>query len=749
MNTIKSMSEKLLICLALFFIMNSCNSRQQKEISTNPVIEKKIDSLLAIMTIDEKIGQLTLFSSDWDITGPTIRSSYKEDLKAGKVGAIFNAFGVEFLTELQDMAVKETRLGIPLLFGYDVIHGYRTIFPIPLAQASSWDLEAIEKSERIAAIEATAAGLHWTFAPMVDICRDPRWGRISEGAGEDPYLGSLISKARVNGFQNHDLLANNTLLACVKHYAAYGAPIAGRDYNTVDMSDRMLREVYLPPYKAAIEAGVGTVMTSFNEVDGVPASGNKYLMKDILKGEWGFQGFVVTDYTSIAEMVDHGIVANEKEAGELSLNSGIDMDMQSAIFLNFTAQSLEESRVNIKDIDDAVRRILRVKFALGLFENPYRYLDVQREKDLIMCEEHQEFARKLAAKSIVLLKNEGNILPVSKNIKSIAVIGPLADSKNDLNGCWAAQGNPDESTTLLEGLRKKFTETKIEYAKGCEVEDPGKEGFEDALKIAKNAEVVILAIGESAGMIGEAASRSNINIPGVQQELVKEVLTLGKPVIVVLTNGRPLDISWLDKNAHAILETWFLGTRAGDAIADVLSGDYNPSGKLTVSFPRNLGQVPIFYSAKSTGRPNTPDDNYTSRYLDVSNSPLYPFGFGLSYTTFSYSDIKLSTNKMNRDGKLVVSLEIKNTGKYDGEEVIQLYVQDLVGSVTRPLKELKDFKKVELKAGETKQIEFELTAEKLKFYDINMNFTVEPGEFLVFVGTNSSENKSAKFEITK
>jgi len=739
--------QKPLILISVLLFLFSCNKVTQNNNSMDLITEAKIDSLLSIMTTDEKIGQLTLFSSDWDVTGPTMRSSYKEDLKAGKVGAIFNAFGVEFLTELQDMAVKDTRLGIPLLFGYDVIHGYRTIFPIPLAQAASWDLESIEKSERIAAIEATAAGLHWTFAPMVDICRDPRWGRISEGAGEDPYLGSQISKARVNGFQNHDLFADNTLLSCVKHFAAYGAPIAGRDYNTVDMSDRMLREVYLPPYKAAVDAGVATVMSSFNEVNGVPASGSKYLMKDILKGEWGFNGFVVTDYTSIAEMVSHGIVANEKEAGELSLNSGIDMDMQSAIFLNFTAQSLKEGKVKMKDIDDAVRRILRMKFALGLFENPYRYLDSQREKDLIMCEKHLEFARKFAAKSIVLLKNEGNILPISKNIKSAAVIGPLGDSKNDVNGCWAAQGKAEESTTLLEGLRKKMPAAKIDYAKGCEIEGFSKEGFAEALALARKSEVVILAIGEGAGMIGEAASRSNIGIPGVQQELTEAILALGKPVIVVLMNGRPLDLSWLDEHAPAILETWFLGTRAGDAIADVLFGDYNPSGKLTVSFPRNLGQVPIYYSTKNTGRPNTPDDEYTSRYLDVANSPLYPFGYGLSYTTFSYSDLKLSTNKIKADGKLIVSLDIKNTGKFDGEEIVQLYVQDLVGSVTRPLKELKDFKKIELRAGETKHVEFELTTEKLKFYDINMDFTVEPGEFLVFVGTNSTETKSAKFEI--
>jgi len=718
-----------------------------KYASVDSQIDKKIDSLLSIMTLEEKIGQLTLFTSDWDVTGPTMRSNYKDDIKAGKTGAVFNAFGVKYLTELQDLAVKNTRLGIPLLFGYDVIHGYKTIFPIPLGQAASWDLESIEKSERIAAIEATAEGLNWTFAPMVDVCRDPRWGRISEGAGEDPYLGSQISAARVNGFQNHDLYANNTLMACVKHYAAYGDPIAGRDYNTVDMSDRMLREVYLPPYKAAVDAGVGTVMSSFNEFDGVPATGNKYLLKDILKREWDFKGFVVTDYTSIAEMVPHGIVADENGAGELALNAGVDMDMQSGIFLQYTAQSIKEGKVNLREVDDAVSRILRMKYLLGLFEDPYRYFDERREKELVMSEENLEFARSLASKSIVLLKNDRTLLPLNKNTKAIAVIGPLAKSKSDMNGCWAAQGDAAKNITLLEALKNKFPDSKILFAKGCEIDGIYKGGFAEALKIAKAADIIILAIGESAGMSGEAASRSSINLPGVQQELAGTLLSAGKPMVAVLMNGRPLDLSWLDEHVPAIIETWFAGTRAGDAIADVLSGDYNPSGKLPVSFPRNLGQVPIFYSVKNTGRPNSPDNNYGSRYLDVPNTPLYPFGYGLSYTTFSYSDISLSSNKIKPDEKLIVSVDVTNTGKYDGTEIVQLYVRDLVGSVTRPLKELKDFKKIELKMGQTKQIAFELTTDKLKFYDINMKFTVEPGEFFVFVGTNSADVKAAKFEI--
>lgn len=733
-----------LLSAILFVFISAC----QQPVTKKTAMEQKVDSLLALMTIEEKVGQMTLFTSDWDVTGPTMRLGYKDDIKNGKVGAIFNAFGVKYIRELQQLAVENTRLKIPLMFGYDVIHGYKTIFPMPLAQAASWDLKSIEASEHIAAIEASAEGLNWTFAPMIDIARDPRWGRICEGPGEDTYLGSLIAAARVRGFQGNDLADNNSLVACAKHYAAYGAALAGRDYNTVDISDRTLREIYLPPFKAAVDAGVGTFMTSFNEIDGVPASGNKYLLRDILKGDWGFQGFVVTDYTSIEEMVDHGIVANNKEAGELALNAGVDMDMQSAIYNDYTIQSLKEGKVTMDEVDDAVRRILKIKFMLGLFDDPYKYCNEERENTLVMHQDHLDFAREFAAKSIVLLKNEGQILPLSKNTKTIALIGPLADSKRDMIGSWSAAGDYMKSTTVLEGIKSKMPKANILYARGCEVLGEDKSGFAEAVATAKKADVIVMAIGESFDLSGEACSRSNIHIPGVQEALYAELSKLGKPIVVVLMNGRPLDLTWLNENAPAILETWFLGTKAGDAIADVLFGDYNPSGKLTVSFPRNLGQVPIFYNTKNTGRPIS-EDKWTSKYLDVENTPLFPFGYGLSYTTFEYGDLSLSSNSIKPGEVLAISIDVKNTGKYAGEEVVQLYVRDMVGSVTRPVKELKGFQKVFIEPGEIKTIEFELTAEDLKFLDIHMNMVAEPGDFEVFVGTNVQDVKSSKFSLVE
>ncbi|MCF8366316.1 MAG: glycoside hydrolase family 3 C-terminal domain-containing protein [Bacteroidales bacterium] len=733
-----------LLSVILFVQISGCQQPNQKKTD----MEQKVDSLLALMTIEEKIGQMTLFTSDWDVTGPTMRLGYKEDIKNGKVGAIFNAFGVKYLRELQQLALEDNRLQIPLMFGYDVIHGYKTIFPLPLAQAASWDLKLIEASEHIAAVEASAEGLHWTFAPMIDIARDPRWGRICEGAGEDTYLGSLIAAARVRGFQGKDLADNNTVVACAKHYAAYGAALAGRDYNTVDISDRTLREIYLPPFKAALDEGVGTFMTSFNELDGVPASGSKYLLRDILKGDWGFQGFVVTDYTSIEEMVDHGIVADNKEAGELALNAGVDMDMQSAIFNDYTLTSFNEGKVKIEDIDDAVRRILSIKYKLGLFDDPFKYCDEERENTLVMHPDHLNFAREFAAKSIVLLKNEGEILPLSKNTKNIALIGPLADSKTDMIGSWSAAGDYMKSTTVLEGMKAKLPGTNIFYAKGCDVLGTDKSGFSEALAVAGKSDVIVLAIGESRDLSGEATSRTSINIPGVQEELFAELNKLGKPIVVVLMNGRPLDLTWLNEQAPAILETWFLGTKAGDAIADVLFGDYNPSGKLTVTFPRNLGQVPIFYNTKNTGRPIT-EDKWTSKYLDVENTPLFPFGYGLSYSSFQYSDIKLSQNTISPSEILTVSVDVKNTGKYAGEEVVQLYLRDLVGSVTRPVKELKGFEKIFLEPGQTKTVKFEIGADKLKFLDINMKMVAEPGDFEVFVGTNSRDVNSARFSLVE
>lgn len=731
------MSRKSLLILIPLLICASHLVVAQKITSDNAAIENKIDALLQQMTLEEKIGQMTLYTSDWDVTGPTIRSGYRKDIEAGKVGAIFNAYSVDYVRDLQEMAVEKTRMKIPLMFGYDVIHGHRTIFPMPLAQAATWNMEAIEHSERIAAIEATAEGLNWTFSPMVDVARDPRWGRIMEGSGEDTYLTSRIAVARVKGFQSNDLAADNTLVACAKHYAAYGAALAGRDYNTVDMSDRVLRETYLPPFKACVDAGVGTFMTSFNEVDGIPATGSEYLLREILKKEWDFDGFVVTDYTSIAEMVPHGIVANNKEAGELAVNAGVDMDMQSGIFNDFLAQSVNEGKVKVSDIDDAVRRILRIKMLLGLFDDPYKYCNKQRQDTLIYHPEHLAFARAFAAESMVLLKNQNQTLPLSKQTGTIAVIGPLADSKKDMIGAWSAAGDFNKSVTVLEGIKEKIPTQRVVYARGCEVEGDDRSSFDEAVTLAGRSDAVILVIGETKEMSGEAASRSEITLPGVQQELAEALIATGKPVVVVLMNGRPLDLSWLDAHAPAILETWFPGTQAGHAVADVLFGDYNPSAKLTVSFPRNLGQVPIFYNNKNTGRPMSAE-KYTSKYLDVPNTPLYPFGYGLSYTTFKYDNLRISSPVLKANQKVEVSIQVTNTGKMAGHEVVQLYVRDLVGSVTRPVKELKDFRKIYLEPGAQSVVTFEITPATLEFLTRDMQRAAEAGDFEVFVGTDSS-----------
>lgn len=741
------------ICLALFATILYMSFSTNDEAMNNPLqddkdalIEKKIDSLLAKMTLEEKIGQMALLTSGWDVTGPTINENYMEFVKKGTVGNIFNAHTSKYNRDLQKVAVEETRLGIPLLFGYDVIHGYKTIFPIPLGEAASWDLEAIEKSARVAAEESAAAGLHWTFAPMVDIARDPRWGRVAEGAGEDTYLGVEIAKARVKGFQGDDLGATNTILACAKHFAAYGAAQAGRDYHTVDISERVLRETYLPPFKAAVDAGVATFMTSFNELDGVPASGNKHLLTEILRDEWGFDGFVVTDYTSINEMIPHGVVANEKEAGALALKAGVDMDMQGSVFQEELPGLVKEGKIKESEIDQAVRRILRMKYKLGLFDDPYRYSDEAREKETIMKPEYLEASRDVAKRSIVLLKNENNVLPINDNVATIAVIGPLADNQKDVIGNWHGAGDFNDAVSLLTGIKERAGDSiEILYAKGSGIDDDSTQGFTEAVETANKADLVILAIGEAETMSGEAASRSSIDLPGVQLELAKEIHKTGKPVAVVLMNGRPLAINWLDENVPAILETWFLGTQAGNAIADVLFGDYNPSGKLPMTFPRSVGQVPIYYNMKNTGRPIS-DNKYTSKYLDIPNTPLYPFGYGLSYTTFEYSDIEMDKNSMGDDDKITASITVKNIGKYAGEEVVQLYIRDLVGSVTRPVKELKGFQKINLGPGESKKVDFEITPEKLAFYRRDMTFGVEPGEFKVFIGTNSVDVKEAEFE---
>ena len=736
----------LIVFIALSHLV-ACNQNQKQPAEREMTVF--IDELMKQMTLEEKIGQLTLFVSEWDVTGPNLDSNYIILIREGKAGAIFNAYTVENVRELQRIAVEESRMKIPLLFGFDVIHGHRTIFPIPLGQACSWDLEAIQRSDRIAASEATAEGLNWTFAPMVDIARDPRWGRVAEGAGEDTWLGCRIAEARVRGFQGQDLSEATTMLACVKHFAAYGAAQGGREYNTVDMSDVSLREWYLPPYQAAVDAGVGSVMTSFNEIAGVPSTGNHWLLTDLLKKEWGFKGFVVTDWTAINEMVNHGVAADNKEAAALALDAGVDMDMQGSTFLDCLKQLVEEKKVSVTSIDNAVRRVLEAKEKLGLFSAPYRYCDDDRQAKEIMTPENLHFAREFAAESCVLLKNDNQTLPIQSTVKVIAIIGPLADSQEDMLGVWSAAGQKEKCITLLHGIKNKVGDkVSVTYNIGCNTNDDDRSGFSSALLAAKKADYVILALGENRRMCGEASSRADIDLPGVQNELAKEIVKIGKPTVVVLFNGRPLAISTLVETAPAILETWFGGTEAGNGIADVLFGVYNPSGKLTMTFPRSVGQIPIYYNMKNTGRPLSPDDpdqKYVSRYLDLANDPLFPFGFGLSYTRFEYSNLVIDVNGQ----EINIQVDVKNAGAVDGEEVVQLYIRDLVGSITRPVKELKGFQKVFLKAGETKTITFTITPVDLKFYNNDLQYDWEPGEFEVFVGTNSAETISKTFQLEK
>lgn len=737
--------KKLYLGLFSFiFLLNACSESSSK-IGKDSQYEGQIDSLLSIMTLDEKIGQMTLYTSNKDQTGAFIRPEYKKEIQSGNVGAIFNAYGSEYTRSLQEMAVNETRLGIPLLFGYDVIHGHRTIFPVPIAEASSWDLNMIQTSAEVAAREASSEGLHWTFAPMVDIARDPRWGRVVEGSGEDTYLGSVIAAARVRGFQGDDLSDLHTLAATAKHFAAYGAAKAGRDYHTVDMSERELREVYLPPFKASLNAGAVSVMSAFNTLNGIPATANKFLFTDILRDEWDFKGFVVTDYTAIMELLYHGVAGDEKEASKLALDAGVDMDMQDGFFQQTLADLVEEGKVKETQIDKAVRNILRVKFQLGLFEDPYRYSSTERQEAEIMKPENIEAAREMAQRSMVLLKNENETLPIKKSTKTIAIIGPMGDNQRDLIGSWSAAGDWSKSVTLLQGLKNKLPDANIIYAKGAEVDGDSKVMFAEAVRVARRAEVVILALGEAYWMSGEAASKVNIGLPGVQQELAKEIQKLNKPTVAVLMNGRPMTINWLDENIPAILETWFLGTTTGDAIADVLVGDYNPSGKLPITFPKHVGQIPIHYNMKNTGRPIESDNKYLSRYLDISNEPLYPFGYGLSYTEFDYSPIVLSSKTMTNSDSIKVSVKVSNTGNYQGEEVVQLYIKDKVASVSRPIKELKAFKKIQLKVGETQTVEFTITNKELSFYRLDMSFGSEPGDFMIFIGGNSVDNQSAEF----
>ena len=716
--------------------------------SAQQTIDQKVNDLLKKMTIEEKIGQLNQYTGDNQATGPiTINPNKQNEIKQGLIGSMLNVIGTKYTRGYQELAMQ-SRLKIPLLFGQDVIHGYKTTFPLPLAEAASWDLAAIELGARVAATEAAASGIHWTFAPMVDIGRDPRWGRVMEGAGEDTYLGSKIAYARVKGFQGNKLGDLNSVMACVKHFAAYGAGVGGRDYNSVDMSERMLLETYLPPFKAAVDAGAATFMNSFNDINGIPATGNAHLQRDILKGKWNFQGFVVSDWGSIGEMVAHGYSKDLKEAAYAAITAGSDMDMESNAYRYNLAALVKEGRVSIDLIDDAVKRILRKKFELGLFDDPYRYSDAKREEKALANPEHRKAAREMAEKSIVLLKNENQTLPISKNAKTIAFIGPMVKEYKENMGFWSVE-LPDVDynkwiVSQWDGLQNKVGKnTKLLYAKGCEIEGTNKDGFAEAVETAKQADVVILSIGERRDMSGEAKSRSDIHLPGVQEDLVKAVMATGKPVVVLINAGRPLVFNWTADNVPAILYTWWLGTEAGNAIANVLFGDYNPSGKLPMTFPREVGQVPIYYNHFSTGRPAKDENstNYVSAYIDLKNSPKYPFGYGLSYTTFDYSGLKLSSTKIKSNESVKVSFQLKNTGKVAGEEVVQLYLKDKFGSVVRPVLELKDFQKLKLNAGESKTIEFTIDKEKLSFYNNKLEWDAEPGDFEVMIGTSSADIK--------
>ena len=703
------------------------------------------DALLTRMSPQEKIGQLVLLLSP----GRT-NAAFEQEIRDAACGNVFNAHTVAYLRKLQTIAVRETRLKIPLLFGYDAIHGYKTIFPIPLGEAASWDLPALERADRIAALEATAAGLNWTFAPMVDIARDPRWGRIAEGAGEDPFLGSEIARVAVRGFQGQSLADPASLLACVKHFAAYGAAAGGRDYNTVDMSERTLREVYLPPFRAAVETGALSVMSGFDDLNGVPATANAFLLQQVLRKEWGFPGFVVSDYTAINELVNHGIAANDYDAGRAALEAGVDMDMQGSVYHDHLLDLLRKGDIRPDQLDDAVRRVLRVKFALGLFDNPFRNLDEQREAKFDQSPpEHLEAARQLAGESLVLLRNQSNALPLKPDAH-LAVIGPLAASQRDLLGCWEGMGEPAKVTSVLAALQAENAGGQVTSAPGCAITGTNRSGFAAALAAARQADVVVMALGESWDMTGEASSRSSLDLPGLQSELLREIKKAGKPVVLVLCNGRPLTLEAECSLADAVLEAWFPGTEGGKAVADVLFGRRNPSGRLPVTFPRNLGQVPIYYNAMNTGRPvdpARPDEKYKSRYLDSPNDPLFPFGFGLSYTTFEYSGLQLDRKAIQPGGRLTVSVEVANTGKLAGTETVQLYLRQLVGSVTRPVRELKGFQRVELQPGEHRRVAFEIGEAQLAFLRRDFTWGTEPGQFQVMVGPNSRDLQSAAFEL--
>jgi beta-glucosidase len=746
------MKKMFLSLVGMFLVVAFLNGQES--------IDAKVQALLSKMTLDEKIGQMNQYSGFFDVTGPAPafgdnKNKY-EHIKKGLVGSMLNVRGAEQVRAFQKIAVENSRLGIPMIFGFDVIHGFKTQAPIPLAEAASWDLEAIEKSARIGAIESSAAGLNWTFAPMVDISRDARWGRVMEGAGEDPYLGSLIAKARVKGFQGDDLSQSNTIAACAKHFAAYGFVEAGKEYNTADIGLSTLYNVVFPPFRAALEADVKTVMNSFNQLNGIPATGDVFLQRDILKGKWNFKGFVISDWGSIGEMTTHGFAVDEKQAAEYAANAGSDMDMESHVYVKFLKELVVSGKVSESKIDDAAGRILRVKFELGLFDDPYKYCNENREKELTFHQDHMEAALDMAKKSIVLLKNEKNLLPLAKEGKNIALIGQLSDDKNSPLGGWRLASDDNSAVSVKEGMTK-YNGNKLSHSKGVtlfkgtehfvmplDINKTDRTGIDEAVKMAESAEVVVMVLGEHGFQSGEGRSRADIGLPGLQQELLEAVYAVNKNVVLVLMNGRPLAIPWADENIPAIVEAWQLGSQTGNAIAEVLYGDYNPGGKLPMTFPRSVGQVPVFYNHKSTGRPVPGTGVFWTQYNDESNAPLYPFGYGLSYTTFKYSDLKIELNAEGREVK--VSVNVKNTGDVFGEEVTQLYIRDKVASVARPIKELKGFEKFGLNPGEQKVVQFILTEKELGFYNNQGKFVVETGAFDIMVGGNSVDGLKGAFD---
>ena len=760
--------KKYCIILIVILTLNGCQTNTNNIKSKTDIINMKVDSLLNIMTLDEKIGQMNQYNGFWDVTGPSPKkgdAKYKYDnLRKGLVGSMLNIRGVKDITAVQKIAVEETRLGIPLIIGNDVIHGYKTLSPIPLAEAASWDLKEIENSARIAALEASAAGTNWTFAPMVDISRDARWGRVMEGAGEDPYLGSLIAAARVRGFQGNDLSKHNTIAATAKHFAGYGFSESGRDYNTVDISKNTLYNIVFPPFIASLDAGVRTFMNGFNELDGIPATGNAFLQRDVLKEEWGFDGFVISDWGSISEMIAHGYAKDGIHATEIAIKAGSDMDMESHLYINKLKSLVDSNTVDVKLIDDAVSRILRVKFELGLFDDPYKYLDVDREKEVIYHPDNHKGVLEMARKSIVLLKNENQLLPLKKENQTITLIGALANDNNSPLGNWRTNSDDNTAITVFEGM-KAYPKNKLIYKKGADVNlnDNGvvkfhekvkinendKSGFNAARTAARISDVVVMVLGEDGFQSGEGRSRTKIDLPGVQQELLEEIYKVNQNIVLVLMNGRPLNINWADKNVPSIVEAWQLGTQTGNAVAQVLYGDYNPSGKLPMSFPRNVGQIPIYYNYKNTGRPGPKNEVFWSHYNDEVNSPLYPFGYGLSYTTFEYSKMDISNKILEKDSSIKVSIEIKNTGKLKGKEVVQLYIKDRFASVTRPVRELKGFELVELNPGETKIVSFEISESLLKFYSAKEVWESESGFFDVFIGTDSNATINESFKLVE